>query len=206
MAHRTTLPLLALLLIAAPLASAHTAVYSADGNVRASVGLLNEPVSTYAVTGLDVCFSENTTSPRPPVNVGNPGAFTATLTAPDGTVHAADLEIPFGKPNCLTFADPMVLTQPGQYLVALTGSINGTTFAATGIKAGGEVLDRAALTFPNQGIASNLDLMNQMTALQARLAAVEAEQAKEEGQFAPGAPLAALTILLAALVAVRRRT
>lgn len=206
MALRAALALLAVLIIAAPLAVAHTAVYSADGRVRGSVGLLNEPVSTYAVTGLDVCFTQNvTTSPRPAVNVGNPGAFTATLTAPDGSVHSADLEIPFGKPNCLTFADPMVLTQPGQYLAALSGSINGTTFTVTGIKAGGEVLDRALLTFPDQGVASNLDLMDQVRALELRLAELEAQQVEEDGQFAPGAPLAALTILLAALVALRRR-
>lgn len=206
MALRAVLPLLALLLVAAPLASAHTAVYSADGNVRASVGLLNEPVSTYAVTGLDVCFSENTAStPRPPVPVANPGAFTATLTAPDGTVHTADLEVPFGNPNCLTFADPLVLTQPGQYLVSLSGSINGTTFSATGVKAGGEVLDRAVLTFPDEGIASNLDLMAEIAALEARLAQLEADQAEEESQFAPGAPLASVVLLLAAVVALRRR-
>lgn len=209
MALRALLPLLATaLLVAAPAVTAHTAIYSADDQVRGSVGLLNEPVSTYAVTGLDVCFTENvTTSPRPAVNVGNPGAFTASLKAPDGSVHRADLEVPFGRPNCLTFADPLVLTQPGQYLVDLSGSINGTSFAVTGIKAGGEVLDRAALTFPDAGVASNLELAGQVAALQARLDAVEAAQASQddEGKFAPGAPLVALLAVLVGIVALRRR-
>src|SRR5688572_14705786 len=114
--------------LVAPSAAAHTAVFSADEKVRGSVGLLNEPVSTYAVTGLDVCFSQNTAAPRAPVNVADPANFTATLRSPSGETHSVALEVPFGRANCLTFETPLVLTEPGQYLVDLTGSINGTTF------------------------------------------------------------------------------
>jgi hypothetical protein len=57
----TLLTALAIALVA-PAATAHTAVYSADNRVRASIGLLAEPVSTYALTGLDVCFTA--TRPR----------------------------------------------------------------------------------------------------------------------------------------------
>ena len=210
-----TFALVATAFLLVPAASAHTAIYSADDLVRGSVGLLNEPTSTYSVTGLDVCFTQNTTaSPRPRVNVGNAGALTATLTAPDGSVHEADLEIPFGKPNCVTFADPLVLTQPGQYYVDLTGSINGTTFNAQDIKAGGAVLDRANITFPATGVLSDVQLADRIAALEARigsleadLAAAEAEDADEDkdNAFAPGAPAALLIIGLAALVALRRR-
>lgn len=213
-ALRVAAGLVLLAVLVAPAASAHTAVFSADNKVRGSVGLLNEPVSTYAVTGLDVCFSQNTaTTPRPAVNVGNAGALTATLRAPDGTVHEADLEVPFGRPNCVTFADPLVLTQPGQYSVDLAGSINGTTFDAKDIAAGGAVLDRGNITFPATGVLSDVQLADRIAALEARiatleqdLAAAEAERQDErrDNQFAPGAPAALLMVGLAAFVALRR--
>lgn len=195
-----------------PAASAHTAVFSADDQVRASVGLLNEPVSTFAVTGLDVCFSQNTaSSPRPAVNVGNAGAFTARLTAPDGAVHEADLEIPFGRPNCLTFADPLVLTKAGQYTLDLAGSINGTTFDAKGVLAGGPVIDRGNITFPDTDVPSEIELAQRIAALDARIAGLEQDLAAAEAdkddasEFAPGAPAALLLVGLAAFAALRRR-
>ena len=201
-------------ILLAPAASAHAAIYSADNKVRGSVGLLNEPASTYTVTGLDLCFSQNTAAPRPAVNVGNAGALTATLRAPDGSVHEADLEIPFGKSNCVTFADPLVLTQPGQYYVDLAGSINGTTFDVKDVVAGGAVIDRSNITFPHTGVLSDVQLADRIAALEARLAtleqdlvAAEAERADDDknDQFAPGAPAAFLMVGLAALVALRRR-
>jgi MYXO-CTERM domain-containing protein len=195
-----------------PAASAHTAIFSADDKVRGSIGLLNEPVSTYTVTGLDVCFTQNTaSSPRPAVNVGNAGAFTAKLTAPDGAVHEADLEIPFGRPNCLTFADPLVLTKPGQYTVDLAGAINGTTFDAKGILAGGAVIDRGNITFPHTGVLSDVQLAERIAALETRIATLEQDLAAAEAdrddasEFAPGAPAALLLVGLAALAALRRR-
>ena len=178
--------------LAAPAASAHTAVFSADGKVRGSVGLLNEPVSTYAVTGLDLCFSQNTAAPRKPINVTDPEAFTVTLRSPSGKTHAAPVEVPFGRPNCLVFETPLVLTESGQYLVDLVGSINGTTFDVKDIKAGGEVIPREQITFPAT-VASD-------EALEARIAALEAK-----GEKGIPAPAAALTFaLLAVLAAVRR--
>jgi hypothetical protein len=180
------------LALAAPAASAHTAVFSADEKVRGSIGLLNEPVSTYAVTGLDVCFSENTGAPRAPVAVADAADFTVTLRAPSGAVHSAAVEVPFGRPNCLTFETPLVLTEPGQYLVDLSGSINGTTFDVKGVNAGGKVLPRENITFPDT-VSSDADL-------EARIAALEA--ASDKGIPAPAA---ALTFaLLAVLAAVRR--
>jgi hypothetical protein len=164
----------------------------ADERVRGSVGLLNEPVSTYAVTGLDVCFSQNTAAPRKAVNVTDPSAFTVTLRSPSGETHAAAVEVPFGRPNCLVFDRPLVLTEPGQYLVDLVGSINGTTFDVKDIEAGGEVIAREQITFPTR-VSSDEDL-------EARIAALEAD-----GEKGIPAPAAALTFaLLAVLAAVRR--
>jgi hypothetical protein len=198
----------ALLLL--PAATAHTPVFSADGKVRGSVGLLNEPVSTYAVTGLDVCFTQNTAAPRRAVNVTDASAFTARLTAPDGSIHEADLEVPFGKPNCLTFVDPVVLTRPGQYTIDLDGAINGTTFDVRGIKAGSPVIDRANLTFPDAGVQSDAQQAARLAALEARIATLEQDLAEaqaedDDGKFAPGAPAALLLVGLAAFAAWRRR-
>src|SRR5688572_14506283 len=112
----------ALLLLAAlaaaviPAASAHSPAYSADDKVRASIGLLNEPVSTYMSTGLDICFTQNTTtSPRPAITVTDLTALTATLKSPDGKAFSRDLGNQFGRAGCVTFNTPLVLTRPGQY-------------------------------------------------------------------------------------------
>ena len=199
---RTALLTALVLVVAAPAASAHSAVFSADEKVRGSIGLLNEPTSTYAVTGLDACFTQNTAaSPRPPINIpdadndNKPDAetdFQATLTSPSGQVFEAPLEIPFGRDNCVTFEDPLVLTEPGQYLVDIFGRINGTVIDAKGVKAGGEVIAREEITFPAK-VTSDEDL-------EARIAALEADSEK-----GIPAPAAALTFaVLAVLAAVRR--
>lgn len=190
------------LVVAAPAATAHSAIFSADEKVRGSIGLLNEPVSTYAVTGLDACFSQNTAAtPRPPVNIPDadndnvPDAeteFQATLTSPSGDVFEAALEIPFGRDNCVTFEHPLVLTEPGQYLVDIFGRLNGTIIDSKAVLAGGEVIAREEITFP-ANVSSDQDL-------ERRIAALEADSDK-----GIPAPAAALTFaLLAALAAVRR--
>jgi hypothetical protein len=200
--------LLAALAIAAsaPAASAHTAVTSVDGRVRGSIGLLDEPVSTYAVTGLDVCFTHNTAAPRTPIAGINPGNFSATLKAPSGATHTAALEVPFGRPNCLTFETPLVLTESGQYLVDLSGALNGTTIDVKDVKAGGEVVDREEITFPAT-VASDEELQGRIAALESKVAALQADEAGADGGGEKGAPapVAALTFLLLAVLAAARR-
>ena len=190
--------------LVAPAATAHSPAFSADDRVRASIGLLNEPVSTYMSTGLDICFTQNTTaSPRPALTVSDLAALTATLTAPSGATFTRDLSGQFGRTGCVTFNQPLVLTEPGQYKVALSGSINGTTFAATGINAGGAVRDRNDITFPGSGLESDEELQERIDALEARIATLEAPGSDDE----KGAPLpvaAWLIVGLAALAAVRR--
>lgn len=206
MAFRLVTAALLAFALVLPTAHAHTAIHSADGKVRGSVGLLDEPVSTYMVTGLDVCFTQNTTTtPRPAVNVADASAFTARLRAPSGAVHTADVQVPFGRPNCLAFAEPLVLTEPGQYLVDLSGSINGTTFAVAGIKAGGAVIDRGNITFPAAGVASDDELQRRVVALESRLADLENAPQDDGEAFAPGAPAAWLLAGLVALAAFARR-
>lgn len=189
--------------VASPAATAHTAVYTVDNRVRGSVGLLNEPVSTYAVTGLDLCFTHNTAAPRTALASLDPDNFTATLKAPSGATHAAALEVPFGKPNCLTFEDPLVLTEPGQYLVDLSGTLNGTTIDVKDVKAGGEVVAREEITFPAQ-VASDEALQGRIAALEAKVAAMESDGADADEKGAP-APMAAVTFVLLAVLAAARR-
>lgn len=192
---------------AAPAAEAHTDILSADGRLRASVGLLAEPVATSSVTGLDVCFTHNGTAPsRPALAVGDPRALQATLRAPGGAQHTAFLEVQPGRPHCVTFADPLVLTQPGQYLIDLAGSINGTTFSAAGVAAGEAVLDQSTITFPDDRLPPDQEMQDRIAALESRIATLEAAaQAPQGDQFAPGPPPALLLASLAALVALLRR-
>jgi hypothetical protein len=196
--------LLALALAATvPAASAHTSVFSADGKVRVVVGQLNEPVSTYAVSGLDVCFQENTTA-RAPIAGINAGTLHATLRAPGGANLTQDLKAQFGRAGCFTFSEPYVLTQPGQYVVDLTATINGSAVAVKNVAAGGAVVDRADITFPDASVPSNAELQAKVTALEGRLAALEAEH-QDSGDKKSPAPVAAwMMVGLAALAAARR--
>lgn len=189
--------------LVAPAASAHTAAYSADGKVRASVGLLNEPVVTYKDTGLDLCFTQNqTVSPRTPITSVNPGALTAILVAPGGERLQQPLSSQFGRPGCFTFSDPLVLTEAGVYHLDLSGDVNGTRYDLTGIVVGSSegVGERGEVTWPTPGVATNLELQDQVAALEARIAELESADPKQ----APLPTAALLVVGLAALAAVRR--
>lgn len=206
-----------------PAASAHTETFSTDHKVRASIGLLNEPVSTYAVTGLDICFTDQNKVPQKNadgkdyVNTTTANLLKATLTAPSGSTHTADLKTQFGRAGCVTFTSPLVLTEPGQYTVAVTMSgaalFNGTTFDLSGVKAGGSVTDRADITFPATGVPDDKVLQEKVTALEARIAVLESDAAAaladkddDSGKFAAGAPGPLIMVGLAALVVVLRRS
>lgn len=186
-----------------PAASAHTSVFSADGKVRVVVGQLNEPVSTYAVSGLDVCFQENTTARAPIANV-NAGGLTAVLRAPNAAELKQDLKAQFGRPGCFTFSEPYVLTQPGQYVVDLSGTVNGSAVAVKDVKAGGAVVDRSDITFPDASVPSDAELQGKVAALEARISALEAGH-QDSGDKKSPAPVAAwMMVGLAALAAARR--
>lgn len=184
----------------APSLVAHTSVFSADGKVRVVVGQLNEPVSTYAVSGLDVCFQHNTTA-RPAIASADirPDELVATLRSPDGHELTNGLRAQFGRPGCYTFEEPYVLTRPGQYVVDLTGLVNGTAVAFSSITAGGPVVDRADITFPDE-VASAADLESRLAALEARMEVAD----DGDGKGAP-APTAALLVVGLGLLAVVRR-
>lgn len=200
---RVLLAAMCLALVASP-AAAHTAIYSADDRVRGSAGLLNEPVSTYAVTGLDLCFTQNATAtPRPLVTGFNPGNLTAIMKAPNGETHTTALSVPFGRPNCVGFAAPMVLTMAGQYTLDISGTINGTSFSVTNVKAGGVVRDRANITFPRANVIGDHDAQDRIAALESQVAALEAKVAGNGEAPAPMAAILIVTVL--ALAAFLRR-
>lgn len=201
------------LILTAPAATAHTAIFSADDRVRASAGLLNEPTSTYAVTGLDLCFTQNSTARTPITGTSlNPGALTVVLKAPNGETHTSALSVPFGRANCVAFETPLVLTMPGQYLLDISGQINGTSFAETNVKAGGAVRDRSNITFPQENVIADHEaedriqqLESDMAAMQARIDEMEEDKDDDGGNFAPNVAPAVLIMGLVGLVAFLRR-
>jgi hypothetical protein len=157
MAHRrlhAAAPLIAAValvaLALAPVAEAHSSVFTTDGRYRLVIGLLNEPVVTGQKSGLDLCVQMNDTA-RTPLDIKVLDTVTVTLTAPDGQTLQKGLGVQFGRPGCFQFVTPQILTVPGQYLVAVTGTINGTTVDFHGVKAGGAVQDADAVSFPVPG-------------------------------------------------------
>lgn len=212
MALRAVALVLLAVLLAAPAVAAHTSVFTSDGRTRIVVGQLEEPVVTYQKTGLDVCFTQNNTA-RTPISI-NPGDFEGTagrvvLRAPSGQELVMGLRGQFGRAGCYQFAEPYILTEPGQYTVDLTGVVNGTAVSFTGIAAGGAVKDAAALAFPGELDEATQGLAADVAALQTRLAELEADLAAAEAdkgnQFAPGSPAALLMLGLAGLAVVLRR-
>ncbi len=154
-----------------------------------------------------MCFTENpATGTRAALTTVNPGALTATLTAPNGQTISQALKTQFGWPGCFTFDKPLVLTQPGQYLLDLTGAINGTTMNAQAITAGGAVLDRSSITFPEAGVPTNADLRDDINRLSAELAILQAEvdAQHDDAKGIPTSAPALLLGLLAVAVALRR--
>lgn len=199
--------------VLAPAASAHTAIFSADDRVRGSAGLLNEPTSTYAVTGLDLCFTHNNTARAPITGTPlNPGALTVVLKAPSGATHTSPLSVPFGRANCVVFETPLVLTEPGQYLLDISGDINGTSFSEMNVKAGGPVRDRANITFPADGVIADHEAQDRIESLESELAqlrtrvqTLEAGHEEDESNGIPAPTGIYLMLGLVALAAVLRR-
>lgn len=193
-------------LLLAPVASAHQAAYSVDNKYRFSVGHLNEPITTYVKTGLDLSLTLNDAS-RTAIPQLNPGNLTATLVAPDGNHLSLPLQNQFGTVNHFTFTQPYILTQSGVYHLTVTGLVFGSAVNFENVAVGSTtpVPAMSNVTFPASKVATNLELQDQVTALQARIAALEA---KPTAKGAPGVDaMPAMVLLLLATVAVvaRRR-
>lgn len=169
-----------------PAAAAHTTVETEDGQYRIVVGQLDEPVITHAKTGLDLCFSLNTTARTPvtidPFDFEEPAGF-VKLVAPGGDELAMPLRAQFGRDGCYQFTEPYVLTEPGQYTVSLMGSINGTAVEVSAANAGGAVVDQDEILFP---------------------AGADAGGGADDERGAPMPAAAWLAVGLAAFAAIRR--
>lgn len=212
-------------LLTVPLASAHNEYETDDGKYRVVVGQLNEPTVTWSKTGLDLCFQQlppgemDEEAEGAPLTV-NTGSLTVTLTAPNNKTLSQPLRGQFGRPGCYQFQDPYVLTVPGQYKVDMTGSINGTPVAFHGMLAGGAVKDQVALTFPDGGAPTNLDLSSESAALKNRVDTLEASnkelsqrvkalETKASATPSKGAsalPVVGLVLAVLAVALIRRRT
>lgn len=169
---RRTLLMLSLLAFAwtalAPPAAAHTTVATTDGKYLVTAGNLNEPITTFTKTGLDLIVRANTTN-RPGIT-GLHLTLTAVLTAPDGKDHTEPLESHFGKPGSYSFSEPYTLTQAGSYFLKVTGKINETNVDFARILVGsGPVPATEEHMFP--------DAVQNPKQLQDRIAALEAENA-----------------------------
>lgn len=225
---RRIVPLLvAVALASLPAASAHSSVESSDGKYEFVIGLLNEPVVTYAKTGLDMCVkqmpanhdeleAQGKTVEGTAVNI-DAGALTATLKSPDGKTLSQPLKGQYGRTGCYQFQNPFVLTMPGQYTVDVTGTVNGTAISFKDVKAGGAVGNESALTFPATNVqsleslsAKNTDQAAQIAKLQQDLAtlktqvnSMKASQTSSKG--APSASVALILVVLGAAVVVLRR-
>jgi hypothetical protein len=201
---------LALVLIA-PAASAHQAAFSVDQKYRFSVGHLNEPVTTYVKTGLDLILTLND-SARTPVPQLNPGNLTATLVAPDGKELTMALQNQFGTVNHFTFVEPYVLTRSGVYHLRVAGNVFGSAvdFSNVAVGSATPVPPMGNVTFPDSKVLAPVELQGQLVALQDEVNALKARLNSVESGSSKGAPslsaVPGFVLLLAAVaVAAHRR-
>lgn len=124
-------------------AAAHTThVVGPDGGeqYKVIVGQLNEPVFTELRSGLDLIVRH--AADDSPVE-GLENSLAVTITAPDGSVRALTISPQFGKPG--SYKDDYVLTQPGTYVIEVTGFIGSLQIDETYES---EVRDVADIRFP----------------------------------------------------------
>ncbi len=180
-------------------ANAHSTYFSDDDKYRIVTGQLDEPVYTYAKTGLDVCFTLNTTA-REPLPTVNPGALTAVLVSPSNEELTMPLKAQFGRPGCYQFSEAYILTEPGQYTINLDGLVDATAVDMHGMLAGGKVGAMENVTFPDSGVRNNAQLAHENAALKAQVDALTARVSVLEGKAgeAKGAGAPASVLLLMA--------
>lgn len=212
----TALALSTVLLLAfAPTAAAHASANSADGNVRVTWGLLEEPGFTNEKTRLDLIIRENAT-----------GAGIGGLTAENITelaLHYGEEEYDLGNitvnrgvksgafagPGNYTSQFYVYLTRPGIYTLHIQGTIAGSEVDLE-IPATHEYEPMTEIMFPEKiepGGAGDL------SALEARIAALEAKtqtMAQTPATLTPqdtapptkDAPALGVLVVMAAAVAV----
>lgn len=201
----TTLLLAALV----PAAGAHASQTAGTGAdvYRITWGLQNEPATTWQKTGLDLIIVNNATRGGVP---GLHHTLNATLiyledelTMPLEPQHGREQE---GR---YTFEHPVTLTRGGLYSLRVEGTINGTAVNLT-IPAAHPYHDIEETFFPEAPSpfsAAGGDLQAEIDALQARIAALEAQadaQATQPADVVPTntTPGASLALALAGVAVV----
>lgn len=168
-ADRIVIFLLAAMLVVAlvPVAAAHSSGNTADGKIRVTWGMLDEPATTDSKNRLDlvVRWAENSTG-------------ISGVAAMDLHVELAygDEELPITlvaqrgreEEGRYTSSTPILLTQPGVYTLNVKGVINGTEVDVS--IAGHEIGKLDEFAFPPRESESAPDT----SALEARIAELEA--------------------------------
>lgn len=195
----------------APAASAHTTVTTPDGKYFVTVGNLNEPITTFVKTGLDLVVRANNSGVRGAGIGGLQLTLNATLLAPNAKTLSQPLRAQFGVAGGYSFSEPYFLTQPGEYFLRLTGKINQTTVNFDRILVGsGPIPSMDALHFPDS-VSTPKEIEDRLAALEAENAALKADVAalKANGAAkgsAPGPDLLVLGLVAAiGVFAFRRR-
>lgn len=165
------------LLATVPTVAAHTTVTTPDGKYFVTVGNLNEPVTTFMKTGLDLIVRANNSGVRGAGIGGLQLTLNATLAAPNGQTLSQPLRSQFGVSGGYSFEEPYFLTLPGSYYLRLTGRINQTDVNFTGVLVGsGPIPSMDELHFP--------DAVSTPKEIEDRLAALESENDQLRSELA----------------------
>jgi hypothetical protein len=190
------------LLLLAPGAMAHTTHLTDDGQYCIVIGQQGEPVNTFQRTNLDLIIRPNLSGSTDlaerdcdgdnPVD-GVHETLNAYWIAPGGEEHHDELVLQRGQVR-YQFANTYMLTQPGYYNLYLEGHINGSPVDGEYLN-DHNIRDMTELMFPDQGLPNPRDT----AALEARVAALEAQLAEGQGgnAEAPGPGALVLVGLIA---------
>jgi hypothetical protein len=202
-----TLPLVLLAaLVAAPAASAHTTAPAADGAYCVTAGNLNEPVTTYVKTGLDLTIRAGlgagtcSSADRGAEVAGAHESLQVTLLAPNGAELSQTLQPQFGSVGRYTFDEPYVLTETGEYFVHVTGTLGDDEIDVSVLVGSGPIPAFEDLTFPAAGLPS-------LQEIETRLAALEAhtDEDEESSMPSPGVLWTVAVALVGAALLYQRR-
>lgn len=198
------------LLLLAPAVDGHVSETLNDHKTTITFGFLNEPVTTYQRTGLDLGLKDGK-GRNITLDAATLAAFNITITRGSyggggPALHLKGKVLPQeGRPGWYTY--PIVFTEPGNYTLRIDGFYNNTRVTRVDMRSGHEVKVASDQMFP----AKVPDLGKQDLRIQQLEADVEDLRVKvarlQPLQEAPGlsAVTAALVLVLVAVLASRRR-
>lgn len=158
-------------------AEAHKTTYSADGKIKIVWGFLDEPAVTMTKTGLDLILTDNATGA--PIDGVTSSSLTVEMHKGDAEWQFKDFGAQYGQHG--RYTGVITLTEPGLYVLHLTGTINGTDLGPDGIEIPGAhpVEDINDTYFPPRNStdtsATIAKLQSDVKALQDAVAALNAK-------------------------------